>query len=111
MPHLLIAVLLIVGAAVLAGYVLAARVQPDPLGITTESAALTVCLLGAMTTLGYRDLAVALSIVTAAVLAYKHPLHGLVENVDWADRFPGLPLLIPTVTRLPLHRGLARDPR
>src|SRR5439155_661233 len=61
MPALLIAVLLIVGAAVLAGYVLAARVQPDSLGITTESAALTVCLLGAMTTLGYRDLAVALS--------------------------------------------------
>src|SRR5438128_1162895 len=95
MPALLIAVLLIVGAAVLAGYVLAARVQPDSLGITTESAALTVCLLGAMTTLGYRDLAVALSIVTAAVLAYKQPLHGLVEKVDWDDIFAGLRLLIP----------------
>src|SRR5438034_366451 len=47
MPALLIAVLLIVGAAVLAGYVLAARVQPDSLGVTTESAALTFCLRGA----------------------------------------------------------------
>ena len=110
MPALLIAVLLIVGAAVLAGYVLAARVQPDSLGITTESAALTVCLLGAMTTLGYRDLAVALSIVTAAVLAYKQPLHGLVEKVDWDDIFAGLRLLIATFIVLPLLPSRAVDP-
>src|SRR5439155_8146001 len=110
MPALLIAVLLIVGAAVLAGYVLAARVQPDSLGITTESAALTVCLLGAMTTLGYRDLAVALSIVTAAVLAYKQPLHGLVEKVDWDDIFAGLRLLIATFIVLPLMPDRALDP-
>src|SRR5882672_11058137 len=50
--------------AVLAGYVLAARVDPASLGLTTESAAITVYLLGAMTTLGYRELAVALAIVT-----------------------------------------------
>src|SRR2546429_900725 len=35
MPALLVAVLVIVGAAVLAGYVLAARVNTDSLGITT----------------------------------------------------------------------------
>src|SRR5881628_3783416 len=110
MPALLVAVLVIVGAAVLAGYVLAGRVHPDSLGITTESAALTVCLLGAMTTLGYRDLAVALSIVTAAVLAYKQPLHGLVEKVDWDDIFAGLRLLIATFIVLPLLPSRAVDP-
>src|SRR5207249_10378250 len=35
MPALLVAVLLVVGAAVLAGYVLAARVHPVSLGIIT----------------------------------------------------------------------------
>jgi uncharacterized membrane protein (DUF4010 family) len=84
------------GAAVLAGYVLAARAQPGALGITTESAAITVCLLGAMATLGYRELAVALGIVTAAVLAYKQPLHGLVAKLNSDDIYAGLRLLIAT---------------
>ena len=110
MPALLVAVLLVVGAAVLAGYVLAARVHPDSLGITTESAAVTVCLLGAMTTLGYRELAVALSIVTAAVLAYKQPLHGLVEKINWDDIFAGLRLLIATFIVLPLLPSRPVDP-
>jgi len=110
MPALLVAVLVVVGAAVLAGYVLAARVHPDSLGITTESAALTVCLLGAMTTLGYRELAVALSVVTAVVLAYKQPLHGLVEKIDWDDIFAGLRLLIATFIVLPLLPSRAVDP-
>src|SRR5262245_44261594 len=51
MPALLIVVVVVVGAAVLTGYVLSARARPESLGITTESAAITVCLLGAMTTL------------------------------------------------------------
>ena len=110
MPALLVAVLVVVGAAVLAGYVLAARVHPDSLGITTESAALTVCLLGAMTTLGYRELAVALSVVTAVVLAYKQPLHGLIEKIDWDDIFAGLRLLIATFIVLPLLPSRPVDP-
>jgi uncharacterized membrane protein (DUF4010 family) len=110
MPALLVAVLAIVGAAVLAGYVLTARARPESLGITTESAAVAVCLLGAMTTLGYRELAVALGIVTAAVLAYKQPLHGLVEKIDWDDIFAGLRLLIATFIVLPLLPSRAVDP-
>src|SRR5262249_13451086 len=110
MPALLVAVLALVGAAVVAGYVLSARVRPDSLGLTTESAALVVCLLGAMTTLGYREIAVALSIVTAAVLAYKQPLHGLVAKIDWDDIFAGLRLLIATFIVLPLLPTAAVDP-
>src|SRR5438094_9750868 len=52
MPALLVAVLVVVGAAVLAGYVLAGRVHPDPRGITTERGALALSLLRAMATLG-----------------------------------------------------------
>src|SRR5215468_2402017 len=110
MPALFVAVVIVVSAAVLAGYVLAARAQPESLGITTESAAITVCLLGAMTTLGYRELAVALGIVTAAVLAYKQPLHGLVEKLNWDDIYAGLRLLIATFIVLPLLPDRAVDP-
>ena len=110
MPALFVAVVVVVGAAVLAGYVLAARAQPESLGMTTESAAITVCLLGAMATLGYRELAVALGIVTAAVLAYKQPLHGLVEKLNWDDIYAGLRLLIATFIVLPLLPDRAVDP-
>jgi len=110
MPAMLVMVVLVVGAAVLAGYVLAARVHPDALGLTTESAAITVCLLGAMTMLGHREVAVALGIVTAAVLAYKQPLHGLVAKIDWDDIFAGLRLLIATFIVLPLLPSQAVDP-
>jgi hypothetical protein len=51
-PIVLVAVVTVAGAIVLAGYVLAGKQQPGSLGLTTESAALVVCLLGAMTTLG-----------------------------------------------------------
>src|SRR5262249_56067098 len=105
-----VAVVGVVGAAVLAGYVLAARAHPESLGITTETAAITVCLLGAMTMLGYRELAVALGVVTAAVLAYKQPLHGLVEKIHWDDIFAGLRLLIATFIVLPLLPYRAVDP-
>jgi len=110
MPALFVAVIVVVGAAVLAGYVLAARAQPESLGMTTESAAITVCLLGAMATLGHRELAVALGIVTAAVLAYKQPLHGLVEKLNWDDIYAGLRLLIATFIVLPLLPDRAVDP-
>ena len=52
MPWILVAVVSIVAAAVLTGYVLEARTHPESLGMTTETAAVAVCLLGAMTTLG-----------------------------------------------------------
>jgi uncharacterized membrane protein (DUF4010 family) len=105
-----VAVVVVVGAAVLAGYVPAARAQPESLGITTGSAAITVCLLGAITTLGYRELAVALGVVTAAVLAYKQPLHWLVEKLNWDDIFAGLRLLIATFIVLLLLPDRTVDP-
>ncbi len=109
-PVVLVAVLLIAGAAVLAGYGLAARARPDDLGLTTETAAIVVCLLGAMTTLGHREVAVPLGIVTAAVLAYKQPLHGLVARLGWDDIYAGLRLLVATFIVLPLLPNRAIDP-
>ncbi len=94
--------LLIVGAFVVAGYVVAARADPESTGLTTEVAAVVVFLLGAMVMFGHPELAVGLGVVTAAVLAYKRPLHGFVDKLGWDDVYAGLRLLIATFIALPL---------
>jgi uncharacterized membrane protein (DUF4010 family) len=100
----------ITGVFVLAGYLLGARHKPDALGLTTEIAALVVCLLAAMIMLGHRELAVAIAVVTAAVLAYKQPLHGMVDKLGWDDLFAGVRLLLATFVVLPLLPDRAIDP-
>ena len=109
-PWILAAALVVAVAPVLAGYVLSARAQPDSLGLTTELAAIAACLLGAMTTLGYRELAVGLGVTVAALLAYKQPLHGIVKNLDREDVYAGLRLMIATFIVLPLLPDRAIDP-
>ena len=69
-----------------------------------------VCLLGAMTMLGHRELAIGLGVVTAAVLAYKQPLHGLVAKLGWDDVYAGVRLLIATFIILPLLPDRTLDP-
>lgn len=110
MPWILAIALLAVAACLLAAYVLGARVQPSFLGLTTEIAALAVCLLGAMVTFGYRDLAIGLAVITAAILAYKKPLHGFLDKLGWDDVFAGLRLLIATFIVLPLLPDRPVDP-
>jgi len=109
-PWLLIAAVAIVALPVVAGYVAATRRGPEGLGLTTEVAALVVCLLGGLTTLGQRELAIGLAILTAALLAYKHPLHGLLEKLGWDDVYAVLRLLIATFIVLPLLPDHAIDP-
>ncbi len=109
-PWLLAAAFLIVGALVVAGYFVTAPSSQDGKGLTTEIAALVVFLLGAMVMLGYQELAVGLGIVTAAVLAYKQPLHGFVEKLGWDDVFAGVRLLIATFIALPLLPDEPIDP-
>jgi uncharacterized membrane protein (DUF4010 family) len=48
--------------------------------------------------------------VTAAVLAYKQPLHGLVAKLGWDDVFAGERLLIATFIILPLLPDRTLDP-
>ena len=73
--------LLIVGAYVVAGYYVTSHTSQNGKGLTTEVAAVIVFLLGAMVMFGYEPLAIGLGVVTAAVLAYKQPLHGFVEKL------------------------------
>ncbi len=109
-PWILVAVVLATLVAVVASYVLAARVQPDALGLTTELAALAICLLGAMVMLGHREIAVALAIAIAAALAYKQPLHGMVSRLGAEDVYAGVRLLAATFIVLPLLPDRAIDP-
>jgi uncharacterized membrane protein (DUF4010 family) len=109
-PWILAVVLLIVGAYVAVGYFVAARAEPDSTGLTTEVAAVIVFLLGAMVMLGQPELAIGLGVVTAAVLAYKQPLHGFVEKLGWDDIYAGVRLLIATFIALPLLPNEPIDP-
>jgi len=109
-PWILVAVVAATLVVVVTGYVLAARVQPESLGLTTELAALAICLLGATVMLGHREIAVALAIAVAAVLAYKQPLHGIVSRLDAEDVYAGVRLLAATFIVLPLLPDQAVDP-
>ena len=109
-PWILLAALAAVTVAVTAGYLRESHLSPDSVGLTTETAALVTCLLGGLTTLGYQGLAIGLGVVTAATLAYKQPLHGLVARLGWDDVFAGLRLLLATFIVLPLLPNRAIDP-
>jgi uncharacterized membrane protein (DUF4010 family) len=109
-PWVVAAGLIVTGAVVVAGYFVAARTHPDSTGLTTEVAAVVVYILGAMVTLGHAELAIGLGVVTAAVLAYKQPLHGFVAKLGWDDVFAGLRLLIATFIALPLLPNEPIDP-
>lgn len=109
-PWVLAAGLIIAGGFVVAGYLAATRANPASTGLTTEVAAIVVFLLGAMVMLGYAELAIGLAVVTAAVLAYKRPLHGFVDKLGWDDVYAGLRLLIATFIALPLLPNEPIDP-
>ena len=109
-PWMLAAALLIVGAFVVVGYFVTARSDEAGKGLTTEVAAIIVFLLGAMVMLGFEALAIGLAVVTAAVLAYKQPLHGFVEKLGWDDVYAGVRLLIATFIALPLLPNEPIDP-
>jgi uncharacterized membrane protein (DUF4010 family) len=59
---------------------------------------------------GYAELAVALAILTSAVLAFKQPLHGLVQKLGTDDLYAALKLLIATFIVLPLLPAQPIDP-
>jgi uncharacterized membrane protein (DUF4010 family) len=109
-PWILVATLVAAAAPVVAGYVQETRVRPASIGLTTETAALVVCLLGALVTLGQPALAGVLGIATAATLAYKQPLHTLIQKLGWPDVYAGLRLLVATFIVLPFLPNRAVDP-
>jgi uncharacterized membrane protein (DUF4010 family) len=106
----LVASVLAVGALAVAGYLAQAHFRPGAVGLTTETAAVAVCLLGAACTAGYPEPALAVGIAVSAILAYKEPLHGLVSKLGPDDISAGVKLLAATFIVLPLLPREAIDP-
>jgi uncharacterized membrane protein (DUF4010 family) len=96
-----------VSALAVAGYIVQARARPGAVGLTTETAAVGVCLLGGACIVGYFEVALALGIAVSAVLAYKQPLHALVAKLASDDIEAGVKLLVASFIVLPL---LPREP-
>lgn len=109
-PWVLAVGLIAITAAVLTGYALSVRLNPEGLGLTTEVAAIATFLLGALAMLGQRELAVGIGVTVAAVLAYKQPLHGFVGKLGSDDVYAVLRLLIATFIILPILPDATIDP-
>ncbi len=109
-PWIFIAALLGVCGAVSTSYFVHARANAGDIGMTTELAAIAVMLLGAAVMTGQTVLSVALAIAISAVLAYKQPLHGLVERIGRTDLLAGLRLLVATFIVLPVLPDHTVDP-
>jgi uncharacterized membrane protein (DUF4010 family) len=109
-PWIFVVALAAVAALAIAGYVVQARVKPNAVGLTTETAAIGVCLLGGACTAGYHEMALAVGIAVSAVLAYKESMHGLVAKLGPDDISAGVKLLAATFIVLPLLPATAVDP-
>lgn len=109
-PWIFIGIGALVAALLVAGYLSWSQRHPDDAGLTTEVAGIVVYLLGGLTIYGHPALAVALGIATSAILAFKEPLHGLVERIGRDDLYAGLTLLIATFIVLPVLPDRALDP-
>ncbi|WP_457442119.1 MgtC/SapB family protein [Roseateles sp. P5_E4] len=108
---LFVAVLVCASAMAIASHALWRRDGKDaPPSMTSEIAALLVVLLGGMAATGNQALAVALAVALSAVLAFKQPLHALVERVGLDDILAGIKLLIASVIVLPLVPNETVDP-
>lgn len=109
-PWVFVAVTAAVSAMVIAAYSMETRHDPESIGLTTEIAALTVFLLGAVVMFGYPELAVVLAILTSSVLAFKQPLHSAVARLSREDIYAGLKLLIASFIVLPVLPNTPVDP-
>lgn len=92
------------------GYWWHARTVAGAPGVTTLVAGLVVFLLGGAVIYGSGQLAVALAIVTSAVLAYREPLHRMVGAIGRDDLYAGLKLLAASFIVLPVVPNHPVDP-
>ena len=109
-PWPLLIVVALASITVVAGFLIDVEERKGPIGLITELAAIVVTLLGGLAMLDQAALAVCLGIVVAALLAYKQPLHGLIDRIGWDDIFAGLRLLIASFIVLPLLPDRTVDP-
>ena len=79
-------------------------------GVTTEIAGLAVYALGAGTVAGYPQITVPVAIVLTGILAFKRPMHRIVDQIGKQDIAAVLQLLVATFIVLPLLPDEPVDP-
>lgn len=79
-------------------------------GITSIVAGMMVFALGALAVLGDMQVAAALGVTTAALLALKGALHDFVKRITWTELRSGLLLLAMTFVLLPILPRRNIDP-
>jgi uncharacterized membrane protein (DUF4010 family) len=109
-PLLFIMVVIIVAIVAIVAFIMENRRLNEFGGLTSEISAITVCLLGGAIMYGYTELAVMLGILTSAILAFKQPLHSLVNKIGNDDLYAILKLLIASFIILPLLPNEPIDP-
>jgi len=75
--------------------------HPSP-GMTTESAAILMFLVGAATGVGLTGPAIVITGVTAVLLHWKQPLHGVVDRIDSKDLKGLMHLVLIALVILPM---------
>jgi uncharacterized membrane protein (DUF4010 family) len=80
----------------------------EDVGVTSEVAALTTFLLGALAMQGYLEVTAAAAVAMAALLGFKPQLHGLLRRLEQVELEAALKLLLLAVVILPVlpNRGL-----
>jgi uncharacterized membrane protein (DUF4010 family) len=101
--------LLVLGAILVAGYVLTSRASGD-MGATTEIALLLTYALGALPALGHAREAVAAAVVTAVLLGFKRRIHRLLAHLDLREVQASLQLLLIALVVLPMLPSRALGP-
>ena len=109
-PWIVVMAGIAVTACVIASMALQTRNESAHYGQTTEISSIVVFLLGALAVGGYRELAVILGILTSAILAYKQPIHQLVDKIGEEDMYAIVKLLAATFIILPILPNHTIDP-
>jgi uncharacterized membrane protein (DUF4010 family) len=104
-PLVFVAVLVIAGVLIAAGYYLGGR--DGGIGLTTEMAALLTLLAGALSYWGYLAFATALAVATTVLLAVKPEAQSFVRRLTREDVFATLKFAVIAVIVLPI---LPREP-
>lgn len=96
------AALLAVAAVLVVRYLRQPVADRDDLGITTITAALAICLVGAACVAGYRTQAVVLGGVITLLLHWKQPLHALVDRLGEVEFKAIIRLVLISLVVLPI---------
>ena len=99
-PWLLVAVIVVTGGLILAGYINHSRA--GDIGGTSEVAATIVLLIGAVSYYGYFALAAAIAVTTTVLLSLKGTLHSFAHRLSTTDVYATLKFAVISAIILPV---------